>query len=285
MNITKVTLRFSEDVLIGEHNMSLWGVDVPQVTISGFSYDSVLFLATWTLQGAGLGLNKWLLDLSDAVTDIAGNALDGDWTTGEGAFPSGSGNGVAGGRFMFRFNVLPGDNDSSGMVQSSDVIQVRNGQFKSTTTGGYNYRHDVNGNGLVQSSDLITTRNAQFTSLPDDEPLSGAAGSASAASSAFAAPSALLASPPTSPAPVATATNSATNIGSQASADSTVMAAHANMTQAMALFAGFASFRESTDRSGPVNNAIVSTLRDSGTVLSFQRDPFKNRRSSGATTR
>ena len=187
-NINQVSIRFSEDVAVAQGDLSFWGVTTPSVTVSGFSYDSVLHLATWTLQSAGLGRDKWLIEVADTVADTAGNALDGDWMTEVSTFAAGSGNGVAGGRFLFRFNVLPGDIDGNNLVQSSDLINVRNGQFKTTTTAGYNYRLDLNANGSVQSNDLITTRNSQFTFLPPGEPTGGTSGAAVAMSAAAATP-------------------------------------------------------------------------------------------------
>ena len=68
-------------------------------------------------------------DGSDPIEDAAGNRLDGDWTnptstsdTGDRVYPSG--NGVAGGNFDFRFNVLPGDANQDGVVNFSDLNKV-----------------------------------------------------------------------------------------------------------------------------------------------------------------
>ena len=189
---SKLVIQFSENVSVQQSHLSLLGVTTGSLPVSQFGYDEATFTATWTMQvvGTGLGKDKWLIAIDDAVADAAGNALDGDWMTGVSTFAGGatSGNGVAGGDFLFRFNVLPGDADGDGFVKSNDVILTRNGQFKSTTLPGYNYRLDLDTTGLVQSTDLINTRNRQFTLLPDGEPMAPAGGAS--ASSALAAASA-----------------------------------------------------------------------------------------------
>ncbi|WP_436714749.1 integrin alpha [Roseiconus lacunae] len=59
-----------------------------------------------------------LLQIRDAVTDAAGNALDGEWTDD---VSNQSGNGTAGGDLNFRFNVLFGDADGDGFVGTPDI--------------------------------------------------------------------------------------------------------------------------------------------------------------------
>ena len=71
-----------------------------------------------------LGYNDYILAIAStgstfgpAVVDINGAGISGTFTTGQ-SFPSG--NGLAGSTFDFAFNVLPGDGDQNGTVNSQD---------------------------------------------------------------------------------------------------------------------------------------------------------------------
>ena len=61
-----------------------------------------------------------------------GQVMDGEWSTG-GAYPSGEGN--AGGDFLFRMNVMRGDADRSlNRVNAADLGYVRQRLNRSTTS-------------------------------------------------------------------------------------------------------------------------------------------------------
>ena len=118
-NINQIKVVFSENVVVDQSDLLLSGVNTTAYNVSGgtFSYDPTTFTATWTLPQA-IGPDKLLLQLnadgSDPIEDSAGNRLDGEWTnptsttqSSSSTYPSG--NGTAGGDFLFRFNVLPGD--------------------------------------------------------------------------------------------------------------------------------------------------------------------------------
>jgi len=167
VNLDRVKIVFSENVSVAQSHLSVYGVNVAQYASSGFSYDSNTFTGTWTF-AAAFAADKLLLVLSDEVTDLAGNALDGEWTDAGGSWPSGDG--AAEGEFRFRLNVLPGDVDGSGEVRSSDTIKVRR---KSNTGPGdpdYLILYDVDGSGEIRSSDTIKVRRLSNTELPADEP-------------------------------------------------------------------------------------------------------------------
>jgi hypothetical protein len=120
-----------------------------------------------------------LLRLDDAlVTDVNGNALDGEWTNptppdvgSADSFPSGDG--TAGGDLGLRLNVLPGDvNRSGGVVSGTDVTQTRNAQGLNPTSGGlYTIFKDVNGSASITGTDVTNVRNNQGLSLPGGEPV------------------------------------------------------------------------------------------------------------------
>ncbi len=168
--ITRVAVHFSENVDVVATDLTLLGVNVAdyasRLSPGGFSYDSNTFIAAWTFT-APLTADKLRLLLDDRVADAAGNALDGEWMD---AMSTASGDGVAGGDFSYRMNVLPGDVTPSGRVQSGDLITVRNAQFTRPGLAGYSAFLDVDGTANISSSDVIKTRNLQFTRLPDGDP-------------------------------------------------------------------------------------------------------------------
>ena len=160
-NINQIKVTFSENVVVNNADLALSGVNVSQYDIfySSFDYDPNTCTAIWTLPQA-IGRDKLLLDLnadgSDPIHDFAGNRLDGDWTnptsttdTGTSTYPSGDG--TAGGDFLFRFNVLPGDASGDGTVNASDLAIL--GEHWKLSSQGW-AQGDFNGDGTVNASDL-----------------------------------------------------------------------------------------------------------------------------------
>ncbi|MEX2214497.1 MAG: PKD domain-containing protein [Phycisphaeraceae bacterium] len=165
-----IRIEFNENVDVQADDLILVGVNVNDYAalLSGgsFSYDAVNFVATWQL-AAPLQSDKLRIVLDDRVTDTAGNALDGEWTDG---FSSQSGDGLAGGDFAYRFNVLPGDSDGDGAVTGADVTLVRAKQFKFAGNAGYDPKLDIDGSAAILATDVIQTRNRIGQSLPEGEP-------------------------------------------------------------------------------------------------------------------
>jgi hypothetical protein len=132
--------------------------------------------ATWRL-ASKFGADRVTLELksggASGVTDLAGNALDGEWVNGVSPFPSG--NGMAGGDFVFRFNVLPGDVTRSGSINSIDLALLRRRVGTSAGPGaapaGYSVFYDLDGNGSVGALDLLIARRNERRALPQPLPL------------------------------------------------------------------------------------------------------------------
>jgi hypothetical protein len=161
-NINQVKIVFSEDVLIDAADVVVRGGNTAQYA-GTLSYDQPSRTATWTA-AASLPHDKFLLVISGGaggVTDLAGNRLDGEWTDGVSGFPSG--NGTPGGDFRFRFNVLPGDANASGVVNSTDVAKVRSVGL--VVTDATNYRCDLDGSGVINSTDVAAVRGAGLRTL------------------------------------------------------------------------------------------------------------------------
>lgn len=182
-NINQIKIVFSEDVQVEKDDLLLTGVNIPTYAIgsSTFSYEASSFTATWTL-AAVIGKDKLYIDLAgdgaDPVRDLVGNVLDGNWEnptsktdTSSDTYPSG--NGVAGGDFEFRFNVLPGDVQGDGFVNVSDLSQIVVRVSTPNSSINYNPRLDLTGDGAIAVQDLTSVVARIPGMLPPGEPLPG----------------------------------------------------------------------------------------------------------------
>ncbi len=170
-NINQVVIQFTDDVDVTEGDLVIRGVAVSTYSFVDFSYNGGTYTATWTLSGY-ITADKLLIDLdgdSDPVRSVVGGvALDGEWTNSASSYPSGDG--VAGGDFEFRFNVLPGDFNQNGSVTIVDVTNVRSRQYTGIGIADYSIFADMNGSGTITITDVTTARNNQYTALPIGEP-------------------------------------------------------------------------------------------------------------------
>lgn len=176
-NVDQIKIAFSEDVVVAETDLTVWGTNVAEYEFlpDGFSYNAETFVATWTLASVA-GADKLQLVLSsEGITDAAGNELDGEWTNptalteiGTDTFPSGDGN--PGGDFTFRLNVVPGDVDGNNGVNFGDYLQTRALVGSVAGGEGYDPRFDVDGNGGINFGDALLTRGAVGSVLPTEEP-------------------------------------------------------------------------------------------------------------------
>jgi hypothetical protein len=162
----QIIIKFSEDVVVHQSDLTLTSV-VPQSGITydvnavgaDFNYDPSTHIATWTLTSS-FPLDRIKITLSDNVTDQpynnVTNQLDGEWNnpgdlgaTGTNMFPSG--NGTAGGSFMFYFTILPGDADQDNIVSLDDKLKVSN-YFGTSNDWAHG---DYNGDGTVNLADKL----------------------------------------------------------------------------------------------------------------------------------
>src|SRR5271168_1405664 len=88
---------------------------------------------------ASLGFNNYIISVAStgtafgsAVTDANGAGISGSWTNSSSTFPSG--NGLAGSQFNFQIDVLPGDTNQNGLVNTADSAKV--GQLLNDKTTG-----------------------------------------------------------------------------------------------------------------------------------------------------
>jgi hypothetical protein len=174
-----ISIKFDQAMNIAAEHLIVVGLrtfDLPDLV--QFSYDAATFTATWRYAGwAPLG-DQYLLALSDMVTSVDGNWLDGEWTNPAttttvnslvSEFPSG--NGVAGGAFKFVMTLLPGDANLNNIANISDYFQW---YYNSTYNmpGSFNLG-DFNGDGVINGADYsiwhaADGRNLQTLSLRAD---------------------------------------------------------------------------------------------------------------------
>jgi subtilisin-like proprotein convertase family protein len=188
--INQVSIVFSDDVVVDQEDLAVRGTNVPAYRISAFEYDRESRTATWTL-GGNFANDKLLLALDghtrSGVRGGAGDGplLDGDWTTGA-AYPSGDGR--AGGDFLYRLNVLPGDSTRDARVNALDLVEIRRRLNRApgdgvSGAGAYSVFADIDATGRVNALDLANVRQHLGQSLPAAEPEVPRAGAAAATSS------------------------------------------------------------------------------------------------------
>jgi alpha-amylase len=167
-NLDKVIIEFSEDVSLSlnERKIHLRGVTNPNIPYF-LSFDPERKIATLTLTSA-LKNDRIRVVVDDTVVDSANQKLDGEWTTGSGA--SKSGNLAQGGRFDFRFDVLPGDVNGNGLVTGGDALPVTAALNLQASDPSFPAKADVNGDGLISNLDAQYVTDHFFRRLPEFEP-------------------------------------------------------------------------------------------------------------------
>src|SRR5206468_2487232 len=87
-----------------------------------------------------------------------------EWSDGVAAFNSGDG--IAGTDFSFRANILSGDVNGDGVVNTTDGVNVRQG----LSPAAYNAKLDVNADGVVNTTDFVNDRALIGATLPAAAP-------------------------------------------------------------------------------------------------------------------
>ncbi len=167
----RIAVRFSEDVAIAQGDLDYIALNrvVTEPSITGFIEPDIAnnFTATWTL-AAKLPSAQYLLRLDDTIADLAGNALDGEWTNPgslnssvtTSVFPSG--NGSPGGDFELVFSYMHGDVDRDLDVDDSDFSIFGGHYGGSSKTWG---QGDFTGEGLNNDNDFAIFGGAYNTAV------------------------------------------------------------------------------------------------------------------------
>ncbi|MDZ4784129.1 MAG: hypothetical protein SGJ19_28105, partial [Planctomycetia bacterium] len=169
----QIIITFNENVLIqADHLTVSSAVSGSTYSFVGgtFNYDDNVKTATWTFNTA-FPADQLVLTLDDAVTDRYGNALDGEWanpaalsSASSDTWPSG--NEVAGGDFIFRVTILPGDVNRDNVVNITDLNTTVN---NSGLTPAIWTQGEMTGDNLVNLADknLVSNNFARnFTTWP-----------------------------------------------------------------------------------------------------------------------
>jgi hypothetical protein len=123
-----ISIEFSEDVNVEAGSLRVVGLFMAGVpTLAEFAYNIGTMTATWRFE-SWFEADQYLISVNDAVTDIEGNRLDGEWVNpaalstvnaAVSEFPSGDGQ--AGGKFNFVMTILPGDATLNNIFTSGDT--------------------------------------------------------------------------------------------------------------------------------------------------------------------
>jgi hypothetical protein len=158
--IDRIYIQFSEPV-VGFHasTFELLGVEVPDYAANlTVSYDGDRRLGIISLSNATTIRERFRIGISDAVTDLAANTLDGD------------SNDIAGGAFDLQFNVLVGDANNDGSVNGGDLPFFAASFNKSVGSPEYDARADWNVDRSVNGGDLSFFAANFNKSLPANGP-------------------------------------------------------------------------------------------------------------------
>jgi hypothetical protein len=175
VGIDRIVVVFDRAWNVGPDSLELHGVNTADYATVDASFtaaagDGETLVAKWTLASPIEADNLLAIVRSEIPGAVT---LDGDWTnptdgeTGS-VFPSGDGN--TGGDFAFRFNVLAGDANRDGQVNTSDVAHLAQNGFVDALHANYDARHDLDGNGVVNVVDAVLARDRIGASLPTGEP-------------------------------------------------------------------------------------------------------------------
>ncbi len=161
--IDTVRVRFSEHVEVDANALVLTGTrgGTYALDANAFEYDSASRTAVWRLDQP-IARDRLTLTVSQAVTDPAGNALDGAWAEGSDDWPTGGPGQPA--DLVFRFHCLPGDCDGSGRVNARDYVEMKRGMGKAVTAE--TAARDLDGDGDIDRDDLKALKASWGLSLP-----------------------------------------------------------------------------------------------------------------------
>lgn len=164
-NLDTVIIQFSADVgaSLTPNSVTLNGLAVADYAPTAQEYNAAEHRLTLRF-GTPFAADRLTLQASDSIVQGDGIALDGEWVDGTTLLASGDG--AAGGNFIFRWNVLPGDVNGSGSVDGDDVSAVRASIQRAIGDPRYNPLRDVNGSGRILGTDLQLVIQANPSSLP-----------------------------------------------------------------------------------------------------------------------
>jgi hypothetical protein len=164
IGLDHVQIGFTEAVSIPAGAVSAWTLTGGTVSNFTTSYDATTNMLTVNF-GSPVRDNRLTLIVDYAVTDLAGNQLDGEINN-----PSNptlpSGDGFRGGQAVFRFNILQGDANRDGIVNAADAGLIQPLLGVCADEPGFNPLADLNVDGCVNVIDAGIYRLAEGRTLP-----------------------------------------------------------------------------------------------------------------------
>jgi hypothetical protein len=136
VDIKAIDVIFSDDVTVDAASLALTGTTVKTYNMNNFSYNSATHDATWTLPTA-IGIDHLKL------------ALDGSSPNGIHATTPSV---IMMGNYNRSFAVLPGDFNGDGVVNSPDIVGIRN-EILGVSGAVPTVWGDLNGDGVVDMKD------------------------------------------------------------------------------------------------------------------------------------
>jgi len=172
--VNQVSIKFDQRTDAQSADLAIRGVNARGYAVSAFAYNAAANTATWTLSSP-IANDRIVLDLDagvSGVTSTYGLRLDGEWANAFSAYPSG--NGVQGGDFRFRLNILGADANRDSRVNALDLAAAKLRLNTASTDAGrslYTAFVDVTGDGRINALDLGAIKNRLNAQLPAAEPL------------------------------------------------------------------------------------------------------------------
>lgn len=164
--VNQIAIVFNEPVDFGDDQLTLTDAAGNAFELFGPltlpDSEAGTFTAVWQLENF-LDIGRYELRLGDDVLDGNGNSLDGEWTDNASVE---SGDGEAGGDFVYSFNVLPGDVNQDGLVSILDAIEVRNSQGIAAVDPAYNILLDIDARGSADPVDMYAALARGYDVLP-----------------------------------------------------------------------------------------------------------------------
>ena len=158
-NADTLSITFSEGVNLVASDLTLVGLRTAnRPMLADFSYDTGTMTATWRFESWNEA-DHYVISLSDAVSDVEGIPLDGEWVNPASLFTTNaavsefpSGNGQAGGDFNFVVTILPGDASLNNIFNWAD-IEIFEESWMSQLEDALFTDGDASGDGYVNSAD------------------------------------------------------------------------------------------------------------------------------------
>ena len=167
IGVDSIAIQFTELVTVPEDALAVSGLSSGEIGIDGLFFDADTMTLTVELDRVVRSdILTVLVDFS--ILDNAGNPLDGEVINPSAAiFPTGDG--TAGGLAVFRYEILQGDVDRNGIVDSLDGEIIRSILGEEAGSPIFDQQADLNGDGFINVLDIAIWANGVGEALPETD--------------------------------------------------------------------------------------------------------------------